>query len=232
MPFPPPPYSAALLTSIRRTVTNERLLRYLGATDQNLPNALILYEYNITLSEIMYGLLHGLEVSVRNAIHHALTTSYGTADWYDHAALSAYWRDQVNNAKGKVQTTTGAVQPGKVVAEMTFGFWVDLTGKSYNNPLWLGHKLNAAFPHAAPARHAIHTRLKAVQLLRNRISHHERILTSRNRLYNGNALLTLPEVRQCVEWVCPETAGWLGSRFRYTEAHNILAAVTTFGVAL
>jgi len=232
MAFPPSPYSTALLTSLQRTVTSERLLRYLGATGQDLPNALILYEYNVTLSEIMYGLLHGLEISVRNAMHHALTASYGTAAWYDLAPLSAYWRDQVNNAKGKVQTTTASVPPGKVVAEMTFGFWVDLTGKSYNNALWLGRKLNTAFPHSAPARNDIHTRLKTVQLLRNRISHHERILTSRNRLYNGNTLLTLPEVRQCVEWVCPETAGWLASRFRYTEAHNILAAVTTFGINL
>jgi hypothetical protein len=94
----------------------------------------------------MYGLLHGIEVAVRNAMHHAMTTSYRRTDWYDAAPLSAYWRDQVNDAKGKVRSATGAMLPRKVLAELTFGFWVDLTGRYYNNSLWLGRKLSTAFP--------------------------------------------------------------------------------------
>ena len=74
----PPPYSAGLLNSLERTITRERLTRYLGATKQDMPKALALYEYNVQLSEVLYGLLHGLEVMVRNAAHHALTASYGT----------------------------------------------------------------------------------------------------------------------------------------------------------
>lgn len=55
------------------------------------------------LSEVLYGLLHGLEVTVRNAEHHALTLSYGTAAWYDVAPLSAYWQDQLAKAKGETR---------------------------------------------------------------------------------------------------------------------------------
>ena len=232
MPFPPSPYSTAFLVSIQRTVTQERLLRYLAATGGDLPNALILYEHNVALSEIMYGLLHGLEVTVRNAIHHHLKASYGREDWYDAAPLTVYWRDQVNNAKDKVKDAAGVILPGKVIAELTFGFWVDLTGKHYNNPLWLGRKLSTAFANTTKTRHDILTRLKEVQRLRNRISHHERILTSRNKVYTGDTFLTLAEVLVCVDWVCADTAAWLKTRFRYAEAQRILTTVSSIGVRL
>jgi hypothetical protein len=82
MPFPPSPYSPQFLASIKRTISQERLRRYLGATRQDLAKALQLYEYNVQLSEVLYGLLHGLEIAVRNAAHYALTASYGVAYWF------------------------------------------------------------------------------------------------------------------------------------------------------
>ncbi len=89
---------------MERTITLERLTRYLGATGQDVSHALELYEYNVHISEVLYGLLHGLEVAVRNAEHQVLTVSYGTAAWYDPAPLSPYWRDQLNKAKVKPGT--------------------------------------------------------------------------------------------------------------------------------
>ena len=71
----PVPYSTQLLSSIGRTITIERLSRYLSATGRDVPKALERYEYNVQLSEVLYGILHGLEVSVRNAEHFARTAS-------------------------------------------------------------------------------------------------------------------------------------------------------------
>jgi hypothetical protein len=129
----PPPYSAVLLASIERTITKERLTRYLGATGQGISKALVLYEYNVQLSEVLYGLLHGLEVMVRNAAHHALTASYRTAAWYDAAPLSLYWQDLLAKAKAK---PGAAGKPGKVIAELTLGFWVELVSKPNHNRLF------------------------------------------------------------------------------------------------
>jgi hypothetical protein len=79
----------------------------------------------------------------------------------------------------------------------------------------------------------IHQRLKAVQLLRNRISHHEPVLTASNKLYNGAAtLLELPEVLECVEWVCAETAQWIKANFRYADAERILRVVAAMKISL
>jgi hypothetical protein len=161
------PYSSRLLISIGRTVTKERLTRYLKATAQDLPQALQLYEYNIALSEVLYGLLHGLEVAVRNVEHDTLAASYATPAWYDKAQLPGYWRDQVQEAKKKLGPGTAAV---RVVPELTFAFWVDLLSRRNHNTLWVGRRLNTAFPNTTLSRDAIHRRLKTVQLLRNRTS--------------------------------------------------------------
>ena len=188
-----------------------------------------MYEYNVQLSEVLYGLLHGLEVTARNAEHHALTASYGTAAWYDVAPLSAYWKDQLNNAEDRPGV---AGKPGKIVAELTFGFWVDLVQHANHMTLWVGRKLHPAFPNAHRHPKLIHGRLKAIQLLRNRISHHERVLTAANAIYNGDGLIALPQLLECVEWVCMDTAQWIRAQFRYAEAERILREVAAMKVSL
>ena len=194
----PAQYSEEFLIAVRRTVTTERLKRYLAATKNDLSQAMRLYELNVQLCAILYGILHGLEVAVRNAEHFALTISYGSHFWYDkppfpgfgkpsvgyegpswhqYAPLTQYWRDEVEAAKLKPGVGN---RPGKVIAELTFGFWVDLLQSQNHRSLWVERKLNKAFPHAKRDRGQIHRRLKEIQLLRNRISHHERIITSSN----------------------------------------------------
>jgi hypothetical protein len=226
----PPPYSPQLLVSIQRTITHERLRRYLNAAAQDVSRALQLYEYNVQLSEVLYGLLHGLEVTVRNAEHQALSNSYGTPTWYDVAPLTVYWKDKIKEAKRK---TGVAGKPGKIIAELTFGFWVDLLKNPLHVKLWVQQKLYTAFPNApSRLRDPIHDRLKAIQLLRNRISHHEPVLTSGNVIYNGDVLVTLPEVLECMEWVCADTAQWVKAAFHYSEAERILRDVAAMKISL
>ena len=153
----PPLYSAGLLASIPRTITNERLERYLRATSQDLSGALRLYEQNVQLSEALYGLLHGIEIATRNSIHAALTLSYGLDTWYDAVPLIPYWRGQVNDARTKAGPGATA---GKVISELTFGFWVDLLKQRNHRSLWVEKKLHRAFPNArGRTRGDIHERL-------------------------------------------------------------------------
>ncbi len=163
-------------------------------------------------------------------MHYTLTANYGVPDWYDHAPLSAYWQGKVNEAKAA--PGVGAT-PGKVIAELTFGFWVDLVKHNNHRALWVGKKLNKAFPNAGGLTHRnIHDRLKITQRLRNRISHHERVLTSGNTLYTGFDFLTLAELIEVADWICADTAGWIRTRFRFVDAQQILADVSTLGLPL
>jgi hypothetical protein len=134
VPAPTLPYSAGLLASVPRTISSERLITYLRPTSQDLPKALGLYEHNVHLSEALYGLLHSIEIATRNAMHYTLAANYGVPDWYDRAPLSPHWRGKVNEAK----TASGVrATPGKVIAELTLGFWVDLV-KHNNHRLLCG----------------------------------------------------------------------------------------------
>ena len=120
-----------------------------------------------------------------------------------------------------------------MIAELTFGFWVELVKQHNHRTLWVGKKLHRAFPNASGrTRGYIHDRLKVAQRLRNRISHHERVLTSRNTTYTGFDFLTLAELLEIADWVCTETAGWIRTRFRFAEAQQILANVSALGFSL
>jgi hypothetical protein len=71
---------------------------------------------------------------------------------------------------------TRAEQPevhGKVVAELSFGFWWSLLATEYNRRLWQPC-LRAAFD-GSVRRAALHAELNELRLLRNRIAHHEPI---------------------------------------------------------
>jgi len=128
------PTVLACSPAFRGQISSERLITYLRATSQDLPKALGLYEHNVHLSEALYGLLHSIEIATRNAMHYTLAANYGVPDWYDRAPLSPHWRGKVNEAK----TASGVrATPGKVIAELTLGFWVDLV-KHNNHRLLCG----------------------------------------------------------------------------------------------
>jgi hypothetical protein len=138
--------------------------------------AVHLYERNTALSEALYGLLQGLEVPVRNAMHEVLSTGLGRNDWYDFVAWRVAQQEQIDNAKDGLRKKAKPVTPGGMVAELTFGFWVGLTGPKYSVDLWEQH-LYKAFPNGKLGRKQLNRRLESIRLLRNRVAHHEPILS-------------------------------------------------------
>jgi len=236
-------YTAEFLASIDRVISQERLSRYLAATKGDIGKALELYEYNIAISEALFGFLHGLEVAVRNSIHYTLRRDLGTPTWYDGGvalpwsttgealSLTAVMADMVTEAKAKLQPTA---LPGKVIAELTFGFWPNTLTKRFHSTLWLP-SLHKAFPHATAPRSIIHLRLEVIRRLRNRIAHHEPILTSHNEVYTGfkdQPCIALSSILECVEWVSKDAALWLKAQSRYQWAVELLLAVSKKGVTL
>jgi hypothetical protein len=70
------------LADLDRPLTGGLTSRYLSATSGDLDQALQLYEKNVAVSKALFGILHGLEITVRNRLLHALSTDIGVADWY------------------------------------------------------------------------------------------------------------------------------------------------------
>ncbi len=225
-------HSPRALIQIERAISRERLRRYLAATGNDLSSAVALYEQNIAISEAVFGLLHGLEVAVRNSMHEVLTAHYGTPRWFQlpSLALTPYGQDKVAAA---IRDAGGpSASPGKVVAELNFGFWTNLTARGYHWTLWQPG-LHCAFPAVRLARPVVHTRLESIRTLRNRIAHHEPVLTSQRALYAGSGLfMPLTSLSECANWLGPELATWLETSYRYATAATILDQVAASGIAL
>ena len=93
---------------------------------------------------------------------------------------------------------------GRVVAELSFGFWTGLTGPKYD-VLWRNH-LVKIFPRRPVQRAHVQTRLNSIRKLRNRVAHHEPIL-SRPLQRDINQIFDI------ISWMSPVTARWVRRYF-------------------
>lgn len=180
-----------------------RFATYLQAAGRSRERALALYEWNARLSAAFLRDLSHLEVGFRNACDTQLSAAIvsGDSHWTDDATLqklfpvSMRWnpskgrredtnkapRDSVKRAVQKV-TPTPAVPgvpamkplPGKIVAEMMFGFWTYLAADSHEKTIWVPY-LHKAFS-AGTDRDGINRALISLREFRNRVAHHENIL--------------------------------------------------------
>lgn len=204
-----PGYTQARLDALTRSISIDRISTYLKFSGGDLPRAIQLYERNTLLSETLYSVLQGLEIAVRNSMHATLTDVYGR-DWYDRAPLAKFERARIRDARRTITRNKKAETPGRIVSELTFGFWVSMTARRYAASLWVPH-LHRAFPNKRLSHKLAHSRLNQVRLLRNRIAHHECIL--RRDLDHDYT-----EAVEALDWVCPETADWIQESTRFEDA--------------
>jgi Abi-like protein len=198
MPFV---YSTDAIRNLELAIAKDRLGSYVAETKGDVQKAIILYEMNTLFSQGLYGILQPLEIAFRNSIHNVLGRGIGK-NWYDSFPLRHREAESVKEAKSHIARWSHAITPGRVVSELTFGFWTRLISRDYEKTMWVPH-LHKAFPHLPkPDRAAVSLRLDSIKLLRNRIAHHERILSRDLRRDYSDIIETL-------EWICPTTAAWV-----------------------
>jgi hypothetical protein len=199
MPFV---YSSDAFSALDHTITSDRLTPYLVASKGDKCLAVQLYERNTKLSEGLFGVIQPLEIALRNSIHHVMQTATGQAHWYDHPLIQPKEQESIEEAKRNLKRWNKQVTPARVIAELTFGFWVRLNAASYEKSVWVKY-LYRAFPEMKPPdRDTIFHRLDMVRTLRNRIAHHEPIFT---RYVHQDYLQIVAAIR----WICPVTAAWV-----------------------
>ena len=93
-------------------------------------------------------------------------------------------REQIERA---VRAAGPGAPPGKVIAELTFGFWRYLPITAHHHPLWIPY-LHNAFA-AGTSRPAVDWPVGRLHQLRNRIAHYEPLLR-RNRATGMLSLTT------------------------------------------
>ncbi|WP_442783271.1 hypothetical protein [Collimonas fungivorans] len=204
--------SAAQISTITTTLSPARLGTFHAAPGFT-PGADVAekYSWHALTSGAFFVSLHMCEVAVRNGVDAALTATYGP-DWPWQAVFEnslpnpagPHFKPQSELRRARMQFAAGAT--GKVIAELKFAFWCHLFTRRYQNRLWDSHIKNA-FPNLPPAytplqaRAAIQRQLDPLRGFRNRIAHHEPILTEplADRKLSIESLIT---------WRCPDVANW------------------------
>ena len=218
------------LSSVAERITPERLSSYLAACADDLDEAMLLYDWNSRVSGALHEDIGRFEVVFRNALDRALR-EYGqaqgwTTEWYDRTELfpgkkGRTTSNQINKAKrqavhlldnGRGRDADGNILPGKIVAELTFGFWRYLCARRYLTSMWVP-ALAAAFEHhpetdnAARVLADVEDRVQRVHFLRNRVAHHE-------PLHQRHLQSDLDAISDVVGWLCTDTATWISQSSR------------------
>ena len=216
-------YPAPLIAALEASLSQERLQSYLTAAGGDPTQALQLYIWNTDLSAALYQPLQGLEITLRNAFHRELSQTYGS-DWYDQIPqiLTERSNDNITKAKKDITSRGKSATPSRIVAELSFGFWVSLLGygrkgnNNYEMKLWRP-ALYKAFPNR-PAkgfnRKLANKEFTRIKDLRNRVAHHEPII------HNQDLLSEYYRILEAISWVCKDTAIWISSNSRFPEIFN------------
>lgn len=199
MPFV---YSSDAVSNLQAAISRERIYSYLADTKGDALSALHLYERNTVLSQCLYGIIQPLEIAFRNSIHSVMTADTNHSNWYEYSPLRFAEIEAVKKAKNDITKWNHAITSSRVVSELTLGFWTKLINRDYEKSLWVPH-LYKAFPHLQkPDRKTVFDRFDSIRLLRNRIAHHEKIITR-------NLPKDYWEIIEALDWICPTTASWV-----------------------
>jgi hypothetical protein len=199
-------------------ITPARLSSYLAASRGDLREALALYDWNTRAAAAVLSSTAMVEVIVRNALDLSLTRwadrRRGGIDWLDAVSLDAQGEADVTKARDRA--TRRGRDPelhGKVVAELSFGFWRYLVASRYLTAVWIPGA-HAAFPYG-PAdlrvrRSGVERRLHNLMIVRNRAAHHEPI-------HRRDLSRDFADAVTLVGWVHPEGAVWLRARSQLSQ---------------
>lgn len=194
-------YDSASLEALVKYISLERLAAYFVMAKRTQERAIRLYERNTELSEALYGVVQGLEVTLRNAVHNVLSAAHGE-EWYEKISLLGSERAALTEAKKKIEDRIEKITPGRVVAELNFGFWVRLFSSEYHSTFW-GPSFSKIIPMKLDRR-AVYDRLKDIKTLRNRIAHHNRIIGQ-----SKTVAVLYTETLETIGWFSPATRLWV-----------------------
>jgi hypothetical protein len=193
-------------------VSQERLAPYFVLVQNAIDpsdrrrKAIGLYERNTQISEALYGVMQGFEVTFRNAVHNRLVQDLGE-NWLETFSFLDSERASINDAKKNIRERGCTLTVGRIIAELNFGFWVRLFSPQYSNTLW-GPSLSKIVPlRHGKARSTVQGRIQGLKTLRNRIAHHNRII---GQTRNGKPVLAKEIYAEILE-----VLGWFSKTIRF-----------------
>lgn len=201
--------------SLLGAISEPRFGRYLAQAGENdALSSLACYLWNTLLSESLYPVLQGVEVTLRNSIRKAAAEKFGSAGWLDSVLVNPE-QQHLQAARERLQNQSKDTGPDNLMSELNFGSWVGLFHHRYEGILW-PQMLRAVFPYMPRqlrTRRLIFQRLQRTRQLRNRIFHYEPIW------YWNNLEGYHREILELIRWINPEMAGLVELADRFPSVY-------------
>lgn len=190
-----------------------RFNKYVEECHGNRSLALLLYEWNILLGQTLMRDIARFEIALRNTYDQTIDRLWlGQSHWFldpESPAVTPIWRVKTDRnglkrgtdvnylnrrAVDRAISKCGGVSatPGKVIAELSFGFWRSLTTASHEKSVWVPY-LHHAYNQGAN-RAEMDRIVGNINTMRNRIAHHEPLFNQKSdmtpaKIHEGLLLL-------------------------------------------
>ena len=194
---------------VERIISKERLEPYLNYHQNELSKAIAHYKSNILISESFYPLLAVLEIGLRNSIDYQLSKRFNDKEWYDNKDFvkiaTRFQIDRISQARTNIYSEKKEITPGRIISELSFGFWTSLFDTKFEMTLW--KNLRLAFPNCPKnirKRKTMSSKFNGIRKLRNRIFHHEAITWNLNVLNSYK-----DEIIEGIEWLNKDLLEWI-----------------------
>lgn len=194
---------------IERIISNERLQPYLIHHENNQEKALQHYKSNILVSEAFYPLLSMLEIGLRNSIDFQLKKRFNDKNWFENhefiRIVSRFQIDRIAEARINILSEKKEITSGKIISELSFGFWTSLFDTKFEMTLW--KTLRLAFPNCPKEirkRKTMSSKFNTIRKLRNRIFHHESITWNLDVIQEYEK-----EILEALEWLNKDLVNWI-----------------------
>jgi hypothetical protein len=111
----------------------ERMGAYvMSGDDIDVLDPIARYLWNRALGEALTPSLHMFEVAVRNAVHWSMSKETKRDDWFNVSGMLEHREQQrVDEARKYIEERGKQATPGRIVAELTLGFWTALFSSPY-----------------------------------------------------------------------------------------------------
>jgi len=206
-----------------RWLSPPRLERYLHVAGGDRERALRLYDWNARISAALLRDLAHFEVALRNAYDSALVaaTPASSLHWTFASATvfppihrtkrlrdGSTLRADINRKPREILDAAvvaaggSSASPGKAIANLSFGFWRYLSSKAHEKTLWVPYLHTAFSPKTN--RVDVDARVGRLHALRNRVAHHEPLLSS-------NLPASLEDLLWVAEQIDPSIAQYISA---------------------
>lgn len=216
---------------LSRILSPERLDAYRQRLSPSITDDALLgtYLWNMALAESLYPALQTLEIALRNAIHDAACNHFKSSNWLVMPGVLQHSneREAVQKAISSLTHQQKPHDAGRVVAELSFGFWTSLMDRRYEQSLW-PRLLKPVFPYlprSIRTRAVISRRFHRIRQLRNRIFHHEPVW------YWQDLVQHHQEVMEALGWIEPAARNYVGVLDRFNDVYAFGAHPLQIGLA-